>query len=124
MEIETFEMAKTAEKVIRRLARQELGEMEAGAEKTVREIAREEAQKVLAEVTPPATVELAYEPIGKVRFGQQDFIVVETMLDWLDAEMERLNAARYDEKTPERRGDWLWGQVTALHAAKDFLNNA
>lgn len=50
--LEKIDVATNPE-LVRKLARQELGEMEAEAEKRVREIAREEAFKAITEVVDP-----------------------------------------------------------------------
>lgn len=86
----------------------------------IREIAREEIQKVLercAYGSSPTLHEKADQLLESHNLRVK-------LLKWLDRETSRLNAARYDEKTPGCRPDWLWGQVTALHSVKDFIKDA
>ena len=97
---------------IRNLARVRMGKMSAEGERAVRKIARQEAQKVLAEATPVPTYELAYDPIGKVRFGQQDLVSVATLLDWLDHEM---NAEGWKQTWDSE------GRLEAYRKVKEFI---
>jgi len=55
-------------------------------------------------------VELTYEPVNN-----------DALREWLDQEIARLE---HHEKMPDRRAEWLWGQLAAFRAVKDFLKNA
>jgi len=104
METETFEMGNSAEKVIRRLA-------------------REEAQKVLTELMEPPWP-MTHEQVQEERrhYAKRNFISVEMLTEWLGEQLENANIAGYIELTQTPRADRLRGQATAFRAVKDFIN--
>ena len=91
----------------------------------IRKLAREEAVKAIEESLPKSTVELAHEPVGKVAFGQEHFISVERLTEWLEERLEESSGLYWDLKKSDSPGAEYWnGNSMALSGIMGWLKHA